>query len=213
MVGRQKGSYARRGALAGAAVAALLAFPGIANAAVDSSVSPTGVLSVSGQGADAITITCDTSQVPGKVKINGQDPGTGPADCDAITAIDVTGGSGDNAITLTGVTSDAFPNAEPVTIDGGQGNDTIKGSELVDTMYGGEGNDRISGDDNNVPGTRDVFEGQAGDDTLVWNGGDDDDTMNGGDGTDTIEVNGSPVAGEQFAVKPSATAGRVQFDR
>jgi Ca2+-binding RTX toxin-like protein len=78
-------------------------------------------------------------------------------------------------------------------------------------MFGNDGDDRILGDDN-AAGTRDTFSGGPGNDTLVWNPGDDDDTMDGGEGTDTIEVNGGG-GGEQFAVKPSATAGRVQFDR
>ena len=54
--------------------------------------------------------------------------------------------------------------------------------------------------------------GGDGDDTQVWNPGDDDDTMNGEAGNDTTEVNGGP-GGEDFTVKPSATPGRVQFDR
>ena len=41
------------------------------------------------------------------------------------------------------------------------------------------------------PNTRDVFEGEAGDDLLIWRGGEDDDIMNGGDGADSIQVNGA----------------------
>jgi hypothetical protein len=78
-------------------------------------------------------------------------------------------------------------------------------------MLGGDGHDRISGDDNPA-GSRDVFEGGSGDDTMAWNPGDDDDTMDGQTGTDTVEVNGGGGP-EQFTVKPSPTAGRVQFDR
>ena len=54
--------------------------------------------------------------------------------------------------------------------------------------------------------------GANGDDTLVWNPGDGDDTMDGQAGFDTIEVNGGG-GGEEFEVKPSATPGRIQFDR
>ena len=74
-------------------------------------------------------------------------------------------------------------------------------------LSGGAGNDRIVPDDNPA-GTRDVARGDAGDDTIVWNPGDDDDINDGGDGNDTSEVNGGS-GGEQFTVKPSATAGRV----
>ena len=131
--------------------------------------------------------------------------------CNTITAINVTGGDGANVITLTGVTAAAYSALTKTTINAGAGDDQIFGSELVDEMHGGTGNDQIIGDDNPA-GTRDVFEGEAGDDVLIWRGGEDDDIMNGGDGADSIQVNGAGVA-EAFTVKPSATAGRVSFDR
>jgi Ca2+-binding RTX toxin-like protein len=201
-----KSARTRLGVLV-ATAAAVCVFPAVASAQVTSSVNGAGVLTVQSDAGDAIDITC----VNNEVQVNGAPPGGTAVACAAITEINVTGGPDANAITLTGVTAAAFANAEPVTIDGGGGNDTIAGSELVDVMRGGEGNDRIVGDDNNVPGTRDVFEGQGGDDTLVWNPGEDDDRMEGGDGTDTIEVNGG--GNETFVVKPSPTAGRIQFDR
>ena len=202
----------RTGVLAGAAVAALLAVPGVASAAVTSSVAG-GTLSVTSDADDAIAITCVANQV----KINGADPGTGAANCDAITAIAVQGGPGANNINLAGVTTadpavdTDFPAVTSVTIDGGGGDDLINGSQYPDTIHGGNGNDRIIGD-NNVAGTRDNSQGDNGNDTLVWNPGDGDDINEGGNGTDTIEVNGGG-GGEQFEVKPSATPGRVQFDR
>ena len=131
--------------------------------------------------------------------------------CTTITAIDVTGGDGANVITLTGVTAAALQRAHQVDDRCRRRRRPIFGSELVDEMHGGAGNDQIIGDDNPA-GTRDAFEGEAGDDLLIWRGGEDDDTMNGGDGADTIQVNGAGVA-EEFTVKPSATAGRVSFDR
>jgi Ca2+-binding RTX toxin-like protein len=200
-------------ALAGAAAAALLAFPGVASAAVTSEVDA-GVLTVESDAGDAITITC----VGNQVQVNGGNPDTGAAACDAITSIVVNGDDGANVIDLSGVADKDdnvdtdFPAIASVTIDGRGGNDTITGSEHTDTMRGGDGADRIVGDENKAPGSFDVFEGQAGDDTLVWNPGHDSDKMDGGDGADTIEVNGGG-GGEQFTVKPSATAGRVQFDR
>ena len=202
----------RPGLLVGAAAAAALAFPAMASANVTSTVAA-GALTVTGEGNDGIAITCPANQV----KVNGQDP-TPAAACDAITSIAVTGGDGANVIDLSGVTDrdDAvdtdFPAITSVTIDGGAGNDTITGTEHADTLRGGEGNDRIVGDENKAAGSLDVFEGQAGDDTLVWNPGHDSDKMDGGDGADTIEVNGGG-GGEQFTVKPSPTAGRVLFDR
>ncbi len=193
--------------IAGVAVVAALAFPGIASAAVNANVAA-GVLTVTGTGSDAITISCDGG---GNVAVANAVVAPGPTACNTITAINVTGGDGANVITLTGVTAAAYSALTQTTINAGAGDDQIFGSEQVDEMHGGPGNDQIIGDDNPA-GTRDVFEGEAGDDVLIWRGGEDDDTMNGGDGADSIQVNGAPAA-EAFTVKPSATAGRVSFDR
>src|SRR5262249_9638520 len=96
-------------------------------------------------------------------------------------------------------------------VDGGDGNDSIDGGDGADLLKGGNGDDRIVPDDNPA-GTRDDARGDAGNDTIVWNGGDHDDLNEGGDGVATVEVTGA-AAGEQFTVKPSATPGRVLFDR
>jgi Ca2+-binding RTX toxin-like protein len=186
-------SRARAGVLACAAAVAALAFPGIASAAVNSTVAA-GALTATSDGADPITITCVANQV----KVNGADPAPATA-CAAITSISVTGGPGANAIDLSGVTAAAFPAVTAVTVNGGAGTDTITGSEHADRLVGGDNNDDVSGN--------------AGNDTIVWNGGDDDDINDGEAGTDTIEVNGAAAFGETFTVKPSATPGRVQFDR
>ena len=151
-----------------------------------------------------------------RVKVNGATPSPGPAaDCASITAIDVTGGPGANVISLVGVTvvspGAVYPNVTEVDVDGGAGDDTITGSDIDDNLLGGEDDDRIIGD-NNPAGTRDIAAGDSGRDTLVWNPGDGDDTNEGGSEIDTIEVNGGG-GGEVFTVAPSATAGRIAFDR
>src|SRR5215207_5215815 len=204
---KQSSSRARLGVLAGAAAAALLAFPGIANAAVSSTVDGAGALTVTSTAGDAIAISCAS----GDVKINGADPGSGAAACADITSITVTGDDAANVINLAGATTADFTDVTAVTINGAGGNDTITGSQFADTISGGAGNDRIVGG-RNPANTRDTMLGEAGDDTLVWNPGDGDDTMDGADGNDTIEVNGGG-GGELFTVKPSSTPGRVQFDR
>jgi Ca2+-binding RTX toxin-like protein len=196
----------RTGLLAGAAVAVLLAVPGSASAEVNSAVNG-GVLTVNSTANDAITIT----SAGGDVKVNGGNPGGGAAvDSADITAIDVSGGPGSNDINLAGVNGTDFTDLTSVTVDGGDGNDTINGTQLADELEGGGGDDRIIGD-NNPAGTEDESLGEAGNDTMVWNPGDGDDVNEGGDGSDTAEVNGGGK--EQFEVAPSATAGRVAFDR
>ena len=116
------------------------------------------------------------------------DPGSGAANCAAITSIAVTGGPGANAIDLSGVTATAFSAAAAITVNGGAGNDTITGGERAERLIGGDNDDDVSGN--------------GGDDTIVWNPGDDSDRNEGGAGSDTIEVNGGN-GGEQFTVKPS----------
>jgi Ca2+-binding RTX toxin-like protein len=205
MARRRTRSKARLSVFAGVAAAAALAFPGAASADVGSQVV-NGDLVVTSDAGDALVIT----DVGGQVKVNGADPLSGAAASATIDSIAVTGGPGANNIDLKGVNATAFPLLTSVTVDGGGGNDTINGSQLADVLDGGAGNDQIIGDDN-PQNTFDVMRGQAGDDTLVWNPGDDDDINEGGAGDDTSEVNGGGK--EQFEVKPSATAGRVLFER
>jgi len=189
---------ARTGVLAGAVTMALLAMPGIANAAVNSAFDAgTGALTAESTAADPITITCDG----GWVEINGGNPGGGPTQvaCNLVKSITVTGGPGDNTINLDDVNGD-FTLLTSVLVNGGDGVDTITGSQIADRLVGQRGNDIVSG--------------RGGNDTIVWNGGEGDDINNGETGTDTIEVNGSPTAGETFAVKPDAAQpGRIRFDR
>ena len=206
---RKRYKGARAGALAVALTAALLALPSAASANVTASINAAGALSVSSDAGDAIDITCVGT--PGNVKVNGIDPTGGPRACSAITSITVEGGPGGNSINLNGVTDELFTGLTSVTVNGNGGDDVILGSEINDVLNGGDGNDRVVGF-RNAAGTRDVMTGGEGNDTLVWNNGDGSDTMDGQNGSDTVEVNGGAAA-EQFTVQPSATPGRISFDR
>jgi Ca2+-binding RTX toxin-like protein len=202
---QRRNKKGRTGLVAGAAVAALLAIPGSASAAVTSDFN-NGVLTVNSTANDAITITA----VGGNVKVNNGDP-DGVVAATAVTEIDVSGGPGANNIDLKGVTGTDFDNLDTVTVDGGDGNDTINGTQLADRLEGGNGDDEIIGD-NNPGGTLDDSRGEAGNDTMVWNPGDGSDLNEGGAGTDTAEVNGGGK--EQFQVEPpAAPGGPVLFDR
>jgi Ca2+-binding RTX toxin-like protein len=66
-----------------------------------------------------------------------------------------------------------------LTIDGGDGSDTVIGSHGNDTVIGGTGNDvALLGD---------------GDDTFIWNPGDGSDSVEGQGGFDTLLFNGANV--------------------
>ncbi len=192
----------RTGLVAGAMVAALLAVPATASADVDSEFNG-GVLTVNSTANDGIAIT----SVGGLVKVNGNDP-DGAVNSADVTSIDVSGGPGANDINLAGVNGTDFTTLTSVTVDAGDGNDTINGTQLADELEGGNGDDRIIGD-NNPAGSHDESRGESGNDTMVWNPGDGDDINEGGDGSDTVEVNGGGK--EQFEVTPGRFA-RVQPD-
>ena len=95
-------------------------------------------------------------------------------------------------------------------IEGGDGNDVIDGSDNADLIDAGPGDDQIAADDNPLF-TQDDVRGGSGNDTMTWNPGDDDDINEGGPDNDTVVVNGGGK--EKFEVTPSATPGRVAFNR
>jgi Ca2+-binding RTX toxin-like protein len=92
-----------------------------------------------------------------------------------------------------------------LTIDGGDGNDTLGGGDGDDTLLGGNGNDTIDGNRGN-----DTAFGGGGNDTFVWDPGDGSDVLEGQAGTDAMNFNGSN-AGEKIDV--SANGSRVRLTR
>ena len=64
-------------------------------------------------------------------------------------------------------------------INGGDGDDIILGTALVDAIDGGEGNDRITG----FRGSETIVGGN-GNDVTIWNNGDGNDTYQAGAGVD-----------------------------
>ncbi|HEX7946850.1 MAG TPA: calcium-binding protein, partial [Phenylobacterium sp.] len=118
-----------------------------------------------------------------------------------VETISIDAGAGDDQVTgQNGIAPFAL------TVDGGTGNDTLRGTDGNDTLSGGAGNDLIDG---NIG--KDLMLGGAGDDTLQWDPGDGSDTLDGGSGFDTLAFNGSN-AGE--AIEVSALAdGHAQLTR
>ena len=128
-----------------------------------------GVLTVSSDASDVIAVAANGS---GEVTVNGDNDPTGMGVIAAadVTAIEVTGGDGDNVIDLSAVASADYTGLTSVSIDGGLGGDTITGSEFADQINGGSGDDSV--------------QGGAGDDTIL--GGFGSDTLAGDGGTDSI---------------------------
>jgi len=112
----------------------------------------------------------------------------------------VNGRGGDDTITaLNGLS------AIPLQLDGGDGNDVIRGSDAAEAILGGAGNDVIDGGF----GADTAFLG-PGDDTFIWNPGGGNDVVEGEDGTDTLLFNGANI-GEHIDI--SANGNRVRFTR
>jgi Ca2+-binding RTX toxin-like protein len=196
--------------------AVLLPLVPAASAAVVSSVSPEGVLTVQSDASDAIVVTCASD---GNVKVNGVNPDTGSTACSAVTEIRVTGGTGPNVIDLGGVTRASFPNLSlsqitgfKINVNGAAGADTITGGEWEDALSGDQGDDTVSGGigDDAVSGGvgsnsgSDRIDGGPGADRLTFFGtaGDDTITAPAGDGLlTTVEETDTYSSIELFSLR------------
>ena len=109
-----------------------------------------------------------------------------------VNSIRISGLAGNDQITVNDNVSIA------TVINGGKGNDTIKGGSGIDTIHGDAGNDTIDGSDGNdaIYGDKgndsihsgdgnDTVHGNQGNDSI-W-GGDGDDSIDGENGNDTID--------------------------
>jgi Ca2+-binding RTX toxin-like protein len=133
----------------------------------------TGQLTVQGSSsADSITVSANA----GFVTLNGVDTGVAVGD---VQSLMVLGGSGSDSIDLHEVTPAAFTSLTAVTIDGGNGHDSIVGSAFNDTIFGGNGKDSIDGFDGN-----DTIYGGNGKDDV--HGGEGNDLLVGGNGKDGL---------------------------
>jgi Ca2+-binding RTX toxin-like protein len=124
-------------------------------------------------------------------------------DRSTFTSINVQAGGGNDEVRV----DDSFGSfaTDPVTVDGGAGDDTLIGGDGDDTLIGGGGNDTIVGG----RGADTVSMG-SGADSFTWNPGDGSDIVNGDGGNDTMVFNGSN-APEKIDV--SADGSRVRFFR
>ena len=194
-----------RGALAaGLLTGALGAFAADAQAAYKASVKG-GTLRITGNAAgDTLVLRlAPGSPTTLQVDVGGDGSADYSFDRGRFTTILVEAAAGDDVVRVDhsgGTFAD-----EALTIDGGDGGDTLLAGVGADTLIGGRGNDVVSGGDGN-----DTAQLGPGDDTSRWIPGDDSDVVEGGTGIDGLEVSGS---GANERIELSANGARLRFTR
>ncbi|MCA6125153.1 hypothetical protein J6500_25130 [Bradyrhizobium sp. WSM 1704] len=127
-----------------------------------------------------------------------------------VTTIGQEGANDTLAINALGgndaINASALPAGQfHLTIDAGDGDDSVIGSSGADVIIGGNGNDTVTGgrgDDTALLG--------AGNDTYIWNPGDGSDVVEGQVDTDTLLFNGANIS-EKFDI--AANGARVRLTR
>src|SRR3954471_9088251 len=190
-----------------------------AQAAVTSTLSAQGVLSINGDALDNNIVV--SRNAAGQILVNGGAVAVvgGTPTVANTTLIQVFGLGGNDVLALSELNG-ALPKAN---LFGGAGNDVLTGGSGTDQLFGQAGNDTLlgkggndllfGGADNDTltggDGDDQAF-GEAGNDRMIWNPGDDTDLNEGGADVDTTEVNGGNGA-EAFTATANGT--RVRFDR
>ena len=151
-----------------------------------------------GNGAETFTITANGT----RVRFDRVSPAPFSLDIGTTENLVLHAGGGDDVITA----SNGLAGLISLTLDGGDGNDTITGGDGNDLLIGGNGNDTIIGG----RGTDNAQLG-AGDDTFIWNPGDGSDTVDGGSGTDTLVFNAANVA-ENMNISANGSRARLTRD-
>ncbi len=125
----------------------------------------------------ARTVTLGPTFTRAIINTNNGDDTVNIGDISKVPAIvlEVRGGAGNDSIIGTG----GLIGNVRLLLDGGDGNDTIRGTLGDDTLTGGIGNDNLKGG-----GGSDLILGEDGDDTIDGQGG--SDTVAGHQGIDTI---------------------------
>jgi Ca2+-binding RTX toxin-like protein len=131
-----------------------------------------------GNGAEIFTITANGT----RVRFDRLDPAPFSIDIGTSEKLVLNANGGDDFVAAGG----GLAGLIALTVDGGNGNDTILGGNGADTLLGGDGDDLVDGNQGD-----DVAFLGAGNDTFRWDPGDGNDVVEGGDGTDTLLFNGS----------------------
>ena len=190
----------RRAAVAGASLAATLALAAPASAATSVQIDDR-TLQVAGDAAgNQITLFNQAADVVIDIGDDGVAEFT--ANRGAFDKIEVEGNNGDDRLIVVNAGGSL---ATPITLDGGYGNDDLRGGAGAETLLGGPGDDVADG---NLGA--DTARLGSGNDHFNWDPGDASDTVEGEGGTDVLDFNASN-AGEQIDI--AADGDRVRLNR
>lgn len=142
---------------------------------------------------DSISISANGSKVV--TRINGTlDQTYATVPVEKVGLIRVTGGTGANVIDLSGLSTDQYRRLTSISVNGGDGNDSIIGGQFSESLSGGNGDD--------------VVDGGEGADLL--SGGNGSDTIRGGAGLDRItEVGDFDMILSKAALEMRLPTGQV----
>lgn len=148
-----------------------------------------------GNGAESFTVTANGT----RVRFDRIDPAPFALDVGTCEKLIVNANGGNDAVSCSGNLAALIQ----ITMDGGGGDDTLRGSNGADLILGGDGDDFSDGNQGN-----DVAFLGAGDDTFQWDPGDGSDTVEGQAGTDAMIFNGSNV-GESLDISANGQRSRL----
>ncbi len=146
---------------------------------------------IGGDGVDRLVEAADTNFVLSNASLIGLQTET----LFMISEAELTGGPSANSLSVTSTFTG------PVTLNGGNGNDTLTSASLNDSLNGGNGDDLLNG-----VGGDDTLDGGAGQDSIFGGLGNDtilgsagSDWLRGEDGNDTIRGgdDGDLIQGQQ----------------
>lgn len=119
--------------------------------------------------SDSISISANGSTIV--TRINGTlDQRYSTVPVEKVGLISITGGAGANVIDLSELSRAQYRRLTSISVNGGDGNDSITGGQFSESLSGGNGDDVING-------------GEGAD---LLSGGDGSDTIRGGAGLDRI---------------------------
>ena len=175
---------------------------------INAGVGFTGPIPVTvdgGEGSDTTTYTGSSADDAIGIARNGTaavavfTPAGQPLNNTGVEELGVKGLGGADAITG----QNGIGTLTHLTLDGGAGDDQLRGGDGADTLLAGAGDDFVDG---NIGA--DTAQLGGGADTFEWDPGDGSDTVDGQSGKDTLAFNGSNI-GEDIHVSPNGSRVRL----